>query len=118
MDCVFCKIIAQELPGKFVYEDETVAAIIPIDQVAQGHTLVIPKRHYQDIFDIDEGVLRDLAVVTKALAKQLAKENSATGINLVNANGKDAQQSVFHFHMHIIPRHPDDGLDMWMKQGL
>ena len=72
--------------------------------------------HYA--FDIDEAVLRDLAAVTKTLATQLKQDNQASGINLVNANGKDAQQSVFHFHMHIVPRYPNDGLDMWMKQGL
>jgi len=118
MDCIFCKIINREAPGTLVYEDEIVTAIIPKDQVAQGHTLIIPKDHYKDIFDIDDAVLARIAVTAKVLSNQIVNVSEATGVNLLNASGADAQQSVFHFHLHIVPRRKNDGLDMWIKQRL
>lgn len=115
-DCIFCKIIKKQAPAKIVFEDEFVLAFVPIDLVTKGHTLLIPKLHFENIFDVDEKVLIHLTKVMKELSKKLVKVNNATGINIVNASGKDAQQSVFHLHFHLIPRCPDDGLDMWVKQ--
>lgn len=118
MDCIFCKIINKEVPGTFAYEDDAVIAIIPKEQISDGHLLVIPKKHYQDIFDIDESTLQKIATVSKRLSVEVIKNSSSTAVNLLSANGIDAQQSVFHFHLHIVPRKPNDGLDMWIKQNL
>jgi histidine triad (HIT) family protein len=118
MECVFCKIINNELPSKKIYEDDNVLALVPIDEVSKGHTLLIPKKHCENVFDVDEETLVPFSKVLKSLAIQLVKDNQATGINILNANGKDAQQSVFHLHFHLVPRYPNDGLDMWVKQKL
>jgi len=118
MNCIFCRIINKEVPGTFVYEDNDVAAIIPKEQVSPGHTLVIPKNHYTDVFDIDDEVLRNVASVSKKLSKDIITTTDYTSVNLLNASGKDAQQSVFHFHLHIVPRKENDGLDLWIKQNL
>lgn len=117
-ECIFCKIIKGELPSTKVFENEEYLAIVPIDQVSKGHTLLIPKAHFENIFDIDQTCLEKLAGVSKNLAIDLVDKNQATGINLVNANGLDAQQSVFHFHLHLVPRYPNDGLDLWFKNNL
>jgi len=118
MNCIFCRIINKEVPGTFVYEDDDVAAIIPKEQVSPGHTLVIPKNHYTDVFDIDDEVLRNIASVSKKLSKDIITTTDYTSVNLLNASGKDAQQSVFHFHLHIVPRKENDGLDLWIKRNL
>lgn len=118
MNCIFCRIINREVPGTFVYEDDSVIAIVPKEQVSDGHLLVLPKVHYQDVFDIDDSVLRNIASISKELSTDIINKTLFTAVNLLNASGKDAQQSVFHFHLHIVPRKPDDGLDMWIKQNL
>jgi histidine triad (HIT) family protein len=118
MDCVFCKIISNKLPSKKVYEDDKVLALVPIEEVSKGHTLLIPKEHFVNIFDVDEELFSHFSKVLRTLASQLVKDTQATGINILNANGKDAQQSVFHLHFHLVPRYPNDGLDMWVKQKL
>ncbi len=118
MNCIFCKIINREVRGTFVYEDFDVAVIIPKEQVSDGHVLVIPKKHYQDIFDIDNTVLQNIALISKKISVNTVETTDYTSVNLLNASGKDAQQSVFHFHLHIVPRKPNDGLDLWIKQNL
>lgn len=118
MNCVFCRIINREVPGVFVYEDDGIVAIVPKEKVSEGHLLVLPKTHYQDVFDIEDSVLRNLISVSKKLSAEIVDRSSFTAVNLLNASGKDAQQSVFHFHLHVVPRKHGDGLDMWIKQNL
>ena len=117
-DCIFCKIIKREAPATIVYEDDNCIAIIPIKQAQEGHTLVIPKNHSENILDIEDNDLQTLVVAAKKIGQGLMKEYNATGINLLHAAGKDAQQSVFHFHFHLIPRHAGDGMDWWVKKDL
>jgi len=117
-DCIFCKIVNKQTPTKIVFEDESVLALVPKNEVSKGHTLLIPKLHFENIFDVDEKLFAHFAKVMKDLSKKLVGENNATGINILNANGKDAQQSVPHLHFHLVPRYPNDGLDMWIKQKL
>ncbi|KKT34651.1 MAG: hypothetical protein UW35_C0010G0032 [Candidatus Collierbacteria bacterium GW2011_GWF2_44_15] len=117
-NCVFCKIINNELPKTVVYEDERVLAIVPKEKVSEDHTLLIPKVHAENILDIDEDIFTHFSKVLRNLAIKLVRDNDATGINILNASGKDAQQSVMHLHFHLVPRHPNDGLDLWIKQGL
>jgi histidine triad (HIT) family protein len=117
-NCVFCKIINNELPKTVIYEDDIVLAIVPKKKVSQGHTLLIPKVHSENILDVDKEIFAHFSKILNELSIKLVKDNKATGINILNANGKDAQQSVMHLHFHLVPRYPDDGLDMWIKQGL
>ncbi|MCY1375002.1 Protein hit [compost metagenome] len=118
MNCVFCRIINRDIPGVFVYEDDSIVAIVPKEKVSEGHLLVLPKSHYQDVFDINDSTLRNLVSISKKLSTEIVSKSSFTAVNLLNASGKDAQQSVLHFHLHIVPRKPDDGLDMWIQQNL
>ncbi|MBP9711552.1 MAG: HIT domain-containing protein [Candidatus Pacebacteria bacterium] len=117
-NCIFCNIIKKEAPAQITFENDLVLAILPLDQVSKGHTLVIPRNHFENIFDVDDSVLREVISVTKELSCHLLNETGATGVNILNASGKDAQQSVNHLHFHVVPRFPNDGLDMWIKQGL
>jgi len=114
-DCIFCKIINGEAEAKKVYENETVLAIEPRHQVNKGHTLVIPKIHCENILDISAESLVEVMETTRNLAQKIKTELNATGVNILHAAGHDAQQTVFHFHIHIVPRFPDDGLDLWYK---
>ena len=108
----------KEAPAKIVFEDENTIAIVPIEEVSEGHTLVIPKKHSENIFDIDKETLKEIIVTAKDLSVSKMKELGCTGINLLHASGKDAQQSVFHFHLHIVPRYENDGLDLWLREKL
>ena len=118
MDCTFCKIVAGELPAEVVFEDDNTLAIVPSNAVSEGHTLLLPKHHFDDIFSIDQEQFVALTSVLKNLSARLVKEYKATGLNILNANGEDAQQSVMHLHFHLIPRFPNDNLDLWIKQTL
>lgn len=117
-NCVFCKIIKKELPAQIIFENDEFLAFSPLDQVSKGHTLLIPKQHFVNIFDFETKPLERLMGIAQTVSKEIVKKNNATGINLLNASGKDAQQSVFHFHLHLVPRYKDDGLDLWLKNNL
>ena len=117
-DCIFCKIIDKTSPADIVFEDKYILALKSIEPISNGHTLVIPKIHCENIFDIENDILEKLISVSKKLSKELCELNNATGVNLLNASGIDAQQSIFHFHLHIVPRYPDDKLDLWFRSGL
>lgn len=112
-NCIFCKIIKGEIPSHKIYEDEYVYAFLDISPANKGHTLVIPKKHYENTLDAPDMELTKVITATKKLAILLKEKLNADGINIVNANGKIAQQSVFHLHYHIVPRYKEDGLDLW-----
>ncbi|MFW5852602.1 MAG: HIT family protein [Nanoarchaeota archaeon] len=112
-DCIFCKIIKGEIPSHQLFEDEIVKVFLDVNPVSKGHLLVIPKEHYVDIFETPEHVLCRINEVCKKMAQLCKSKLGATGVNVVNASGKDAQQSVFHTHYHVVPRFPDDGIDLW-----
>ena len=108
-DCVFCRIIAGEIPAVLVYEDERTIALMDIGPVVKGHTLVIPKAHHNPLVNTPVAVLQDLiAVVQRIAAAQIAGLN-ADGVNVTQANGKAAGQIVPHIHFHVIPRFDVDG---------
>jgi histidine triad (HIT) family protein len=110
--CLFCKIINGEIPAVKIYENEDVFVFLDINPLTQGHCLIIPKQHFENIFDIDENVLAEISKTAKKLAERMKLNLGATGVQLVNASGKDAEQSVFHFHLHLIPRYQNDNLEM------
>ena len=112
MECIFCKIVAGEIPCVKIYEDDDVLAFWDVFPLTRGHALVIPKKHFADIFDIDEVVLGKVSVVAKKISGKLKKSLGADGIRLSQSNGKHAGQAVFHFHLHIIPRYENDGLGL------
>lgn len=103
--CVFCDIINHKIPSKVVYEDDDVLAILDISQVTKGHTLVMPKKHYANILEVDENTLQHCISVVHKLAKQIVENTGAKGCNVLSNCGEIAGQSVDHLHFHIIPRY-------------
>lgn len=119
-NCVFCKIINNEIPSYKIYEDDDFLAFLDISQVTKGHTLVIPKKHVKDIFEIDEDLMAKTYALVNKLANEICSKLGANGVNLLNNNGAIAGQTVFHYHVHIIPRYDtDDKLEVnFHKSGL
>lgn len=111
--CPFCRIAHGIAPADVVYEDSTVLCFLPSELQAYGHTLVVPKTHYTSLWDIDWGVLAELMEVVRLLSLRYRSSIRATGINLLHASGRSAQQSVPHFHLHLLPRFEGDGLNTW-----
>lgn len=114
-DCIFCKIAKGEIPSEKIYEDEHAFAFLDIAPNNPGHTLVIPKTHSRNIFDINENDLRELSVRIKKVATAVKKGVEADGINISMNNEGAAGQIVFHAHIHVIPRFSDDGYKHWPK---
>jgi histidine triad (HIT) family protein len=115
MDCVFCQIATGELPTDPIYQNNKVIAFAPLDPVSVGHTLIAPKAHYENLADITVELLCDVMEVAKSIAMDLLVKNCARGINLLHASGRDAEQSILHFHIHVVPRYPRDGLELCLK---
>ncbi len=113
--CVFCKIVAKEAPASVVYEDNVVLAFLDIRPLNLGHTLVIPKLHYVDIFDIPETQLAVVHEVSKQLAFAVKEATVADGISIIQQNGKAAGQDIFHFHVHVVPRFNGQTLPRFSK---
>jgi histidine triad (HIT) family protein len=109
-DCVFCKIVAGELPSSKLWEDEKTLAFLDLNPLARGHTLVIPKAHVETVFEASPDQLRGLAAVMPRLARAVKQATGAGGLNLLQCNGKASGQEVPHLHFHLIPRNPNDGL--------
>lgn len=113
-DCIFCKIIKGEIPSYTVYEDDVVKAFLDISQVTPGHTLMVPKKHVQDIFAYDDELAQAVFARLPKVARAIKASNpNIKGMNILNNNGKVAYQSVFHSHIHLIPRYDsEDGFAM------
>jgi len=108
-DCIFCKIVKGEAPSWKVFENDSVYAFLDINPASKYHTLVIPKKHYVNIFDIPEYELREVIAVVGNLSKWYQKELRINDIQIINSNGAEAQQDVFHIHYHIVSRKLGDG---------
>lgn len=103
--CIFCKIINKEIPGQILFENEHVLAFLDISQTTKGHTLVIPKKHAEDVFSMSEEDMCHIFSVVPKLANALKTTFNADGMNIVNNNKPVAGQTVFHYHVHLIPRY-------------
>ncbi|TWW13109.1 histidine triad protein [Dellaglioa algida] len=105
-DCIFCKIVANEIPSFTIYEDENIKAFLDISQTTPGHTLVIPKKHVADIFEYDQALASAVFAKIPMIASAIKASNpDIQGMNIINNNGEIAYQSVFHSHFHLIPRY-------------
>ena len=111
-DCVFCKIVAGEIPSFTLFEDEATLAFMDINPANEGHALVIPKEHATDLYAVSDEALAATAVTAKRVAAAVARTLNPDGLNIVQCNGAAAAQSVMHFHVHVLPRITDDGLAM------
>jgi histidine triad (HIT) family protein len=112
-DCLFCNIVKSGEGHPLTYEDELVVAFLDKYPLAPGHTLVVPRQHFENIFDVSDEILTRIILVSKKLAKNFIEEGLATAVNIRHASGADAGQSVFHIHFHVLPRRPNDGLPNW-----
>ena len=117
-DCIFCKILTRELPATIVDEDERTIAFMDIAPATRGHALVIPRAHAPDLLSVGTEDLCAVAVATRRLAARARERLGADGINLLNSCGAAAWQTVFHFHVHVIPRYHDDPLRLpWVPSA-
>lgn len=111
-DCIFCKIVNGDCPSYKIFENEYAYAFLDISKDVYGHTLVIPKKHFENIFDCDEKYLSEVIKAVKTVANHY-KSLGFDAVNIINASGKEAEQCVFHLHFHIIPRKSNDGLKVF-----
>jgi histidine triad (HIT) family protein len=111
-DCIFCKISAGEAPAEIIYEDEHTLAFMDLNPWTRGHALVIPRRHSRNLFDIDDEDLARTAQSAKRVALRAREALDCDGVNLLNSSEQAAWQTVFHFHVHVIPRYEDDPLQL------
>ena len=106
--CTFCEVAKKEIPESYVYEDSNVIAFMDIKPISEGHTLVIPKKHYENIYEIPAEEAAHLFKVVKKVAHAVRKGMNAKGLSIIQNNGRAAGQVVFHLHVHIIPRYGDE----------
>ena len=111
--CIICDLAAERIPRWVVHETETVICFLPLELNAYGHTVIAPKAHFADLYDIPKELLQELAVTVQHLARHYKLSLGAAGTNLLHASGADAGQSVPHFHLHLLPRFGGDGLNAW-----
>ena len=109
-DCIFCKIVAGEIPSAIVDEDESTLAFMDINPATRGHALVIPRKHVVDLLEIEPDELAAVMLAAQRLAVRVSERLGADGVNLLNSCGNAAWQTVFHFHVHVIPRYAGDRL--------
>jgi histidine triad (HIT) family protein len=109
-DCLFCKIIAGELPGTIIDEDERTVTLMDINPATRGHALVMPRAHARDLLEIDREDLEAAILAAQRLARRMPSRLGADGVNLLNSCGRAAWQTVFHYHIHVIPRYTGDPL--------
>lgn len=110
--CVFCKIAKGEIDSAKIYQNDDVVAFLDITPFSKGHCLIVPKKHFENLFDIESETLQKVIVAGKLIAEKIQKTFNADGIRLSQSNGKAAGQDIMHFHLHIIPRYRDDGLSI------
>ena len=115
MDCIFCKIVSGDIPSFKVFEDEHTLVFMDIAKDVDGHMVAIPKKHIKCILDCDTETLSHLMETVKKVSNHCIDVCGYEGVNLLNASGESADQSVSHFHIHIIPRRSGDGIDAWPK---
>ncbi|MCU6732155.1 HIT family protein [Diplocloster agilis] len=115
--CIFCKIANDEIPAATIYEDEDFMVILDLGPAARGHALILPKQHYANIYELDESIAAKAFVLAKKMAAHMTEVLGCEGFNIVQNNGPLAGQTVFHFHIHLIPRYPDDQVGLTWKPG-
>jgi histidine triad (HIT) family protein len=117
-DCIFCGIVAGELPAQIVDSDEHTVAFMDINPATPGHALVVPRTHTADLMEVSDEDLERTSVAARRLAQKMQRALEPDGFNVLNACGSTAWQTVFHYHLHVIPRYEDDPLKLpWIPRG-
>lgn len=109
-NCLFCKIVGDEIPGTIIDEDDRTVSFMDINPATRGHALVVPREHARDLLEIDAEDLQATILAAQRLARRVIDRLGADGVNLLNSHGPHAWQTVFHFHLHVIPRYANDPL--------
>ena len=115
-DCIFCKIAAGKIPSATIYEDSHFRVFLDINPATKGHCLIVPKEHFENIYELDADTAGKAFILATLISRALKNVLGCDGLNVVQNNGPIAGQSVFHFHMHLIPRYRDDGLSLLVEQ--
>ncbi len=116
-NCIFCRIANGEIPSATLYEDDEFRVILDLNPAAKGHSLILPKNHYANLFELPEETASKAICVAKKISEKLYTGLHAAGLNLVQNNGEVAGQTVFHFHMHLIPRYENDSAGLSWNPG-
>lgn len=116
-NCIFCKIANGEIPSKTLYEDEECRVILDLGPATKGHALILAKNHYANLYELPEETASHVMLLAKKMAARMTDKLHCDGFNLLQNNGEIAGQTIFHFHMHLIPRYEDDGQKISMKPG-
>lgn len=116
-NCIFCRIANGEVPSKTLYEDENFRVILDLGPATRGHALILPKEHYADLYDLPEELAGEAMKLAKKMVTKMTDRLGCEGFNLIQNNGDMAGQTVFHFHMHMIPRYQADGQKIGWKPG-
>ena len=116
-DCIFCKIANGEIPSATLYEDEDFRVILDLGPASKGHALILPKAHAANIYEISDDMAAKAMILAKKMATKMTEALKCDGFNIVQNNGEPAGQTVFHFHMHLIPRYEGDQVGMTWKPG-
>lgn len=116
-NCIFCKLAGGEIPTATLYEDDDFRVILDANPAAKGHALIIPKEHYANLYELDDELAAKVMVLAKKMITKLTDILGCDGYNIVQNNGEAAGQTVFHFHLHMIPRFKDDGVGLTWKLG-
>ena len=116
-DCIFCKIANGDIPSRTLYEDERFRVILDLSPAAKGHALILPKEHFANLYELPEDWCADVMQLAKKMASKMTERLHCDGFNIVQNNGVTAGQTVFHFHMHLIPRYENDGQSIGWTPG-
>lgn len=116
-NCIFCKIARGEIPSKTLYEDDSFRVILDLGPATKGHALILPKEHYANLYELPEETAGEIMKLAKKMAARMKERLGCEGLNLVQNNGDLAGQTVFHFHMHMIPRYQADGQKIGWRPG-
>lgn len=116
-NCIFCKIAAGEIPSATIYEDDDFRVILDIEPASKGHALILPKEHYANLYELSDELASKALIVAKKVITKMTEIVGCDGYNVVQNNGVAAGQTVFHFHIHLIPRYKEDDVNIAWKQG-
>ena len=116
-NCIFCKIAAGEIPSATLYEDDDFRVILDIEPASKGHALILPKEHYANLYELDDELASKALVLAEKMISKLTDILGCDGYNVLQNNGPVAGQTVFHFHMHLIPRYKEDDVKVGWKAG-
>ena len=116
-NCIFCKIANGEIPSRTIEENDMFRVVLDVGPAAKGHTLILPKEHYRNLYDLPEETAAEAVKLAKKLVLKMKDKLNCDGVNIVQNNEEAAGQTVFHFHMHVIPRYKEDGQVIGWKPG-